>query len=78
MGNDGFVEALAITTFNKYINLNQYRMHKFGVTVEKIVEVLEKSESVIEVKTSEDKLSLRNKDWANIMTVIFLCNRLRN
>jgi hypothetical protein len=49
-------------------------MHKFGVTVEKISEVLEKSESVIEVKTHEDKLSLRNKDWANIMTVIFLNN----
>lgn len=44
-------------------------MHKYRVTVEKIVEVLEKSESVIEVKTSEDKLMLRNKDWANIMTV---------
>jgi hypothetical protein len=47
-------------------------MLKFGVTAEKIVEVLEKNESVVEIKTVEDVLCLRNKDFSNMKSVFIL------
>jgi hypothetical protein len=44
-------------------------MHKSGATVEKMEEVLKTTESGIESKTTDNKLYLRNKDWANLKTV---------
>jgi len=58
MNDDGFIEVTTVASFN--------RMHKNGVTVEKIEEILKTSETDIETKTIEDKFLLRNKDWSNL------------
>ena len=44
-------------------------MNKYGVTAEKIEEVLKANDAEIEVKSVDNKVYLRNKDWSNLRTV---------
>jgi len=58
LDENGYLNAEEIITFNK--------MKKASVTIEKIREILNKFDSVIESKVENDKLFLRNKNWETI------------
>jgi hypothetical protein len=55
MNDDGYIDAYEIVNFNK--------MKNRGVTVEKIQEIVNNKDSVIESVVADNRLYLRNREW---------------
>jgi la-related protein 1 len=68
LNEDGYLDADAIINFNQYIPFN-IRMKKNAVTVEKLKELLKQFDTIIETKTEDEKIYLRNKNWETIRDV---------
>jgi len=68
LNEDGYLDADAIINFNQYISFN-IRMKKNSVTVEKLKELLKQFDTIIETKTEDEKIYLRNKNWETIRDV---------